>query len=161
MYNFHLALYLWNGNFNFGILGAGECNRQKFSLDSHKSFVFYFVVRWSPFIYLLICCDTFCLNCNSENETEATTLQLSEAMGAQKEVFITINGDGNDQLPELREWTEPESSQRNGRCNLRESLAWDSAFFTSSGTLCKLKINTAFHSIDRVSFTGRKILFCI
>ncbi|CAA3000698.1 Hypothetical predicted protein [Olea europaea subsp. europaea] len=69
----------------------------------------------------------------SENETEATTLQLSEAMGAQKEVFITINGDGNDQLPEL--WTEPESSQRNGRCNLRESLAWDSAFFTSSGVL--------------------------
>ncbi|KAL2509497.1 uncharacterized protein Fot_33144 [Forsythia ovata] len=56
-------------------------------------------------------------------------------MGAQKEVFVTINGDGNDQLPELREWTEPQSSQRNGRCNMRQSLAWDSAFFTSSGVL--------------------------
>ncbi|KAL2485261.1 endochitinase A [Abeliophyllum distichum] len=71
----------------------------------------------------------------SENQTEPTTLQLSGCMGAQKEVFITINGDGNDQLPELHEWTEPQCSQRNGRCNMRQSLAWDSAFFTSSGVL--------------------------
>ncbi|CAI9779024.1 unnamed protein product [Fraxinus pennsylvanica] len=79
--------------------------------------------------------DTVSLNCKSENQTEATTLQLSEAMGAQKEAFLTMNGDGNDQLPDLCEWTELESSQRNGRCNLRKSLAWDSAFFTSSGVL--------------------------
>lgn len=55
-------------------------------------------------------------------------------MDAKKEV----NGlgiDGNDRLPELHESTEPESNKRNGRYNLRKSLAWDSAFFTNAGNL--------------------------
>jgi hypothetical protein len=40
------------------------------------------------------------------------------------------------------ESVEPEVTRRNAKYNLRKSLAWDSAFFTSAGTL----LNTVFLS---------------
>lgn len=58
-----------------------------------------------------------------------------------KKVVNNLGIDVDGHLPELCESTEPERNQRNGRYNLRKSLAWDSAFFTSAGTLfpvCKL-----------------------
>ena len=47
----------------------------------------------------------------------------------------SVGFDVNDRLPELHESSEPERKQRNGRYNMRKSLAWDSAFFTSAGNL--------------------------
>lgn len=59
---------------------------------------------------------------------------FSETVDAKKVVNnLGIDVDGH--LPELCESTEPERNQRNGRYNLRKSLAWDSAFFTSAGIL--------------------------
>lgn len=40
-----------------------------------------------------------------------------------------------EQLPVALEQTEPTRTRRVGKCNLRKSLAWDSAFFTSEGAL--------------------------
>ncbi|KAL1565969.1 hypothetical protein AAHA92_01633 [Salvia divinorum] len=60
--------------------------------------------------------------------------QLPETVDAIK-VGNRVGFDVNDRLPELHESTEPETKQRNGRYNLRKSLAWDSAFFTSAGVL--------------------------
>ncbi|KAI7724835.1 hypothetical protein M8C21_006949 [Ambrosia artemisiifolia] len=39
------------------------------------------------------------------------------------------------EMPKLIETVEPEKSRKNGKFNLRKSLAWDSAFFTSDGVL--------------------------
>lgn len=55
-----------------------------------------------------------------------------EEANAEKKVGLDVN----DHLPELHESTEPERKKKSGRCNLRKSLAWDSAFFTSAGILC-------------------------
>lgn len=38
-------------------------------------------------------------------------------------------------VPPLVESCEPEGIGKNGKYNLRKSLAWDSAFFTSAGNL--------------------------
>ncbi|KAL0344608.1 UNVERIFIED_CONTAM: hypothetical protein Sradi_4292100 [Sesamum radiatum] len=54
------------------------------------------------------------------------SFEFSGVVSAEKEVD-SIN-DGH--LPQLHESTE----KRNGRYNLRKSLAWDSAFFTSAGS---------------------------
>ncbi|KAF5196307.1 mediator of RNA polymerase II transcription subunit-like protein [Thalictrum thalictroides] len=40
-----------------------------------------------------------------------------------------------DLEPMLCESSEPERTRKTGKCNLRKSLAWDSAFFTSAGVL--------------------------
>lgn len=55
----------------------------------------------------------------------------SEDASAEKKVGIDVN----DHVPELHESTEPERNRKCGRYNLRKSLAWDSAFFTSAGIL--------------------------
>lgn len=75
-------------------------------------------------------------------------------MSAEKEVNISLGVNVNDHLPELHESTEPERNQRNGRYNLRKSLAWDSAFFTSAGTLsiawpCIILIGNALFAADK------------
>ena len=40
-----------------------------------------------------------------------------------------------EQVPQPSESKEPEMTTKNRKCNLRKSLAWDSAFFTSAGML--------------------------
>lgn len=46
------------------------------------------------------------------------------------ESFADVDQPGVHQLVESR---EPEGTGKNGKYNLRKSLAWDSAFFTSAG----------------------------
>lgn len=41
----------------------------------------------------------------------------------------------SEQLPQLLETLEPQSIKRTGKCNLRKSLAWNSAFFENPGLL--------------------------
>lgn len=38
-------------------------------------------------------------------------------------------------VPQPSEGLDPESTRKDGKYNLRKSLAWDSAFFTSAGML--------------------------
>lgn len=45
-----------------------------------------------------------------------------------------------EHMPQPSESVEPEVTRKNAKYNLRKSLAWDSAFFTSAGTL----LNTVF-----------------
>lgn len=54
--------------------------------------------------------------------------------------------DQRDQVSQLSESLEPERTQKIGKCNLRKSLAWDSAFFTSAGM--PLYVVETFGSID-------------
>ena len=43
--------------------------------------------------------------------------------------------DQRDQVSQPSELLKPERTQKIGKCNLRKSLAWDSAFFSSAGIL--------------------------
>lgn len=60
---------------------------------------------------------------------------VSDTLDASAKEVDGVGIGVNEHLPELHESTEPERSQRNGRYNMRKSLAWDSAFFTSAGNL--------------------------
>ena len=46
-----------------------------------------------------------------------------------------------EQVPQPSESKEPEMTTKNRKYNLRKSLAWDSAFFTSAGMLSALLEN--------------------
>ncbi|CAA0829758.1 Unknown protein [Striga hermonthica] len=52
-------------------------------------------------------------------------------------------------LPELCESAEPQQNQKNRRYNLRKSLAWDSAFFTSAGVLDAEELSTIMTGADK------------
>lgn len=45
-----------------------------------------------------------------------------------------------EQLSQSSEPLEPESEKKHGKYNLRQSLAWDTAFFTSEGMLWMLAL---------------------
>ncbi|MFS7908693.1 hypothetical protein Hanom_Chr01g00086141 [Helianthus anomalus] len=47
-----------------------------------------------------------------------------------------------EEMPKLIKTPEPEKSRKNGKFNLRKSLAWDSAFFTSDGVLDADELST-------------------
>lgn len=74
--------------------------------------------------------------------------QFPETMDAKK-VVKSLGIDMNDHLPELHESTEPERNQRNVRYNLRKSLAWDSAFFTSAGVLDAEELSNMITGSDK------------
>ncbi|XP_057801468.1 uncharacterized protein LOC131016762 [Salvia miltiorrhiza] len=74
--------------------------------------------------------------------------QFPETSDANKEVN-SVGIDVKDRLPELHESTEPERNQRNGRYNLRKSLAWDSAFFTSAGVLDAEELSSMITKLDK------------
>ncbi|GER57309.1 protein kinase protein with adenine nucleotidealpha hydrolases-like domain [Striga asiatica] len=54
-----------------------------------------------------------------------------------------------DNMPEMCESAEPQQNQKNGRYNLRKSLAWDSAFFTSAGVLDAEELSTIMTGADK------------
>ncbi|KAH6797721.1 mediator of RNA polymerase II transcription subunit-like protein [Perilla frutescens var. hirtella] len=74
--------------------------------------------------------------------------QFPDTADAKKEVN-SLGIDANDHLPELHESTEPERNQKNGRYNLRKSLAWDSAFFTSAGVLDAEELSSMITKTDK------------
>ncbi|XP_047964696.1 uncharacterized protein LOC125209130 [Salvia hispanica] len=74
--------------------------------------------------------------------------QLPETVDAIK-VGDSVGFDVNDRLPELHESSEPERKQRNGRYNMRKSLAWDSAFFTSAGVLDAEELSSMITKPDK------------
>ncbi|KAF8402763.1 hypothetical protein HHK36_010853 [Tetracentron sinense] len=56
----------------------------------------------------------------------------------------------SEQVPLLYESFEPERTRKNGKCNLRKSLAWDSAFFTSAGVLDSEELSTLNKGFKKV-----------
>lgn len=63
----------------------------------------------------------------SENQVDLSSCELFEALSDKK---VDLGIDAQDFLPEIR---EPNRAPTNGKYNLRKSLAWDTAFFTSAG----------------------------
>lgn len=68
-------------------------------------------------------------------DQENRSFQLFEAMVANKLEDVPENLELSEQVTQPSESLEPEMTKRSGKYNLRKSLAWDSAFFTSAGGL--------------------------
>ncbi|KAM0065605.1 hypothetical protein Hdeb2414_s0003g00116601 [Helianthus debilis subsp. tardiflorus] len=77
----------------------------------------------------LINLTKFVLHLGSGNETsvhQTGTIETEANKSTSEEI---------EEMPKLIETLEPEKLTKNGKFNLRKSLAWDSAFFTSDGML--------------------------
>lgn len=70
-----------------------------------------------------------------EKQKEPDTFGLLGSPSAGNEAGMTPSSDLDDQFPDLNESSEPSRARGKGKCNLRKSLAWDSAFFTSAGII--------------------------
>ncbi|KAH7843581.1 hypothetical protein Vadar_018359 [Vaccinium darrowii] len=84
---------------------------------------------------------------SGENLNDNTSSGSLEAVFAQKAVD-TASGQ-MEQLPHSSETLEPERARKNGKCNLRKSLAWDSAFFTSAGFLEPDELSSMIKGADK------------
>ncbi|KAK6126036.1 hypothetical protein DH2020_040150 [Rehmannia glutinosa] len=85
----------------------------------------------------------------SENLVGLNAFESAGALSTEKEVDISLGINPTDHLPQLHESMEPERNQKNGRYNLRKSLAWDSAFFTSAGVLDAEELSTMITGADK------------
>ncbi|KAL6496256.1 hypothetical protein OROGR_029514 [Orobanche gracilis] len=85
----------------------------------------------------------------SENSVVYNTHELAGALSTDNEADNSLGVNETDNLPKLYESTEPERNQKNGRYNLRKSLAWDSAFFTSAGVLDAEELTTMITGTDK------------
>ncbi|XP_042505510.1 uncharacterized protein LOC122082084 [Macadamia integrifolia] len=72
---------------------------------------------------------------STENQKEIDGFGLSDARNAQDGDKTADLIRQKELIPALSESTEPERTRNVSNCNLRKSLAWDSAFFTSAGVL--------------------------
>ncbi|KAK2977597.1 hypothetical protein RJ640_007233 [Escallonia rubra] len=72
---------------------------------------------------------------SSETHYEASCFDFLSAANAERVVDMANSNVQKEELPQLLETSEPEKARKTGKFNLRKSLAWDSAFFTSSGVL--------------------------
>ncbi|KAI3696773.1 hypothetical protein L6452_29307 [Arctium lappa] len=75
------------------------------------------------------------------NETSLEQLGTVE-LDADKAVDMAPTSEQMEQMPKLLETPEPEKTGKNAKFNLRKSLAWDSAFFTSDGVLDAEELST-------------------
>lgn len=106
-------------------------------------FLYFLIVFFFFFLFFLFgILDIMVLESFSGNLTEPKTCKLSGVLGSEKEVNTTLEIDVDHHTPQLRQSTDHEKARRNGRCNLRKSLAWDSAFFSNAGIVCALKIES-------------------
>lgn len=81
---------------------------------------------------------------DSEN-WEQRSVELFEPIGANKLENMVDFLDKKELVPQPSECLEPERKGNNGKYNLRKSLAWDSAFFTSAGmVLCPCRLGFCF-----------------
>lgn len=71
------------------------------------------------------------------------------------ESFAAVDQPG---VPQLVESCEPEVTGKNGKYNLRKSLAWDSAFFTSAGVLEPEELTSLMEGVEK---KGKHVLPCI
>ncbi|KAK3016650.1 hypothetical protein RJ639_006745 [Escallonia herrerae] len=72
---------------------------------------------------------------SSETHYEASRFDFLSATNAERVVDMDNSNVQKEELPQLLETSEPVKARKTGKFNLRKSLAWDSAFFTSSGVL--------------------------
>ncbi|KAM1853724.1 hypothetical protein EV1_009563 [Malus domestica] len=87
-------------------------------------------------------------------DQENRSFQLFEGMTANKLEDVPENVELTEQVTEPSESLEPEMTKKSGKCNLRKSLAWDRAFFTSAGVLDPEELSCMIEG-DK---TGKKML---
>ncbi|KAI8556412.1 hypothetical protein RHMOL_Rhmol05G0251000 [Rhododendron molle] len=78
--------------------------------------------------------DQFSGNQSTENQNSHKGSEFLEAGDSEK----AMEADARlkvEQLPQSSDPLEPERARKHGKHNLRQSLAWDTAFFTSEGVL--------------------------
>ncbi|XP_048423653.1 uncharacterized protein LOC103934400 isoform X2 [Pyrus x bretschneideri] len=93
-------------------------------------------------------------NMFSTSDQENRSFQLFEGMTANKLEDVPENFELTKQVTEPYESLEPEMTKKSGKCNLRKSLAWDRAFFTSAGVLDPEELSCMIDG-DK---TGKKML---
>ncbi|KAK6942858.1 hypothetical protein RJ641_028235 [Dillenia turbinata] len=71
-----------------------------------------------------------------------------EAMSAGKVDSTDIHKQ-EEHLPQPSETLEPEIKWKTGKSNLRKSLAWDNAFFTSAGVLDAEELSSIIEGVER------------
>lgn len=86
---------------------------------------------------------------SSEHKKEPKNFDILGPSSTGKEPGMTPSGDQDDQLPYLTESSEPEGVEKTRKCNLRKSLAWDSAFFTSAGVLDPEELSSMIKGADK------------
>ncbi|KAI3826205.1 hypothetical protein L1987_00250 [Smallanthus sonchifolius] len=84
--------------------------------------------------------------------SSSSTLTVDRSSGPGNEIGCEQTGvetagdkssiEDSEEMPKLIETPEPERSRKNVKFNLRKSLAWDSAFFTSDGVLDADELST-------------------
>ncbi|KAI7754232.1 hypothetical protein M8C21_006707 [Ambrosia artemisiifolia] len=83
---------------------------------------------------------------HSDDLLIAASGPLNEIGFEQTRTFETeadkSTGEDIEEMPKLIKTPEPEKSRKNGKFNLRKSLAWDSAFFTNDGVLDADELST-------------------
>ncbi|KAK9985451.1 hypothetical protein SO802_030402 [Lithocarpus litseifolius] len=85
----------------------------------------------------------------SENEGHGS-VELMESADANtlEDTFGTF--EHMEQVPQPSESKEPEMTTKNRKYNLRKSLAWDSAFFTSAGVLEPEELSSIIEGVESV-----------
>ncbi|XP_027173652.1 uncharacterized serine-rich protein C215.13-like isoform X1 [Coffea eugenioides] len=87
---------------------------------------------------------------SSEKQEEPDTFESLGSFIAGKEAGVTPGSELDDQLPDLNESSEPSRASRKGKCNLRKSLAWDNAFFTSAGVLDPEELSCMIKGAEKI-----------
>ncbi|XP_068317111.1 uncharacterized protein [Pyrus communis] len=87
-------------------------------------------------------------------DQESRIFQLFEGMAGNKLEDVPENFELTQRVTEPSESLEPEMTKQSGKYNLRKSLAWDSAFFTSAGVLDPEELSCMIEG-DK---TGKKML---
>lgn len=83
------------------------------------------------FLLYLFILFIFCVNLFSENQENADILYTPNSKQFED---AAIKLEQWEREPQSKETSEIGKPKKNSKCNLRKSLAWDSAFFTSAGT---------------------------
>ncbi|GFZ02334.1 hypothetical protein Acr_15g0009420 [Actinidia rufa] len=96
--------------------------------------------------------DGVILICSSENQNNNVCSGLHKGVDAEKTEDMADTSGQMELLPQSREPLEPERERKYGKYNMRKSIAWDSAFFTSAGVLDPDELSSMIKGVDK----GRK-----
>ncbi|KAL6998252.1 hypothetical protein U1Q18_008378 [Sarracenia purpurea var. burkii] len=103
-------------------------------------------------------CNTLFGDQFTENQNNNINSGLLEALDAEKAMDTTDVSRQMEQLPQSSEPLESEMERKTGKCNLRKSLAWDTAFFTSAGVLDPDELSSMITGVEKA---GKFHLPCI
>ncbi|PSS23726.1 TNF receptor-associated factor family protein [Actinidia chinensis var. chinensis] len=96
--------------------------------------------------------DTLIAHQFTENQNNNVSSGLHKGVDAEKTEDMADTSGQVEPLPQSSEPLEPERERKYGKYNMRKSIAWDSAFFTSAGVLDPDELSSMIKGVDK----GRK-----